>query len=1357
MWSALAEGARAADGDNVAQRVGPVGGRGWSLRTACALHSHLAPVAAASEVRELLYAALVRALPAAQLHVGTAQAEVKMCAFLLEKCLEDTTGGRELQRDGWAQFLTAHASLAESYDLHVITPQWPDKQEWWLGESAADVVVPKSDAADADAAAAAASDPPAACWQLVLVASALRHANVAVRRWAAEKWMGAATAAIGKENKALPPAARRFVLGPLLSLLLSPDSYRTTDGNTDDDSVVKALTEFVPACVASLAAGAAAAKGATAARGDTTAADYDAAAAKADPATTTDPYADAAAFVASLVGQLTRTAPAQLPAIHLTRAIRTVGASEPNLAREWRECSHGGLLRTAGVLKLGSLLREVRASHAHWSIDAVSSNALLGLIALGAPREIGLIGAAALADAAPSHLLRRAAPPGRAPRRTALAKKLGAWLRNEKGACGADGWLTSQLRAAAATYLMAAEPAGSLRRLVDFNVGGSAEEAEAGAAAMVEALKEAEVEATRLGTAAWFVGWDEMVETMVAPLCARLAHVSSHAYLPPLQPPRLLLLLAAVLPHALDEPPPADAKTDGKGDGKGDADDDADADAKDDGKKDERRQRLVKYLGGCAEEVAACVGDCVRSLRALAFLPEKEGGGTSAAAKWSAARTVCVVGAAAAAAAAVPEAGWLGALSGATLEQLAELLKHDNAAVRSCAADALARLGHALPLPLPTALPPKAGAAAVPHPEWLAAYQSLRNATLAVQQLVLAEKSPPTSKDGAAAPLDGAWAALEPLLRRGGAVGGGQAAVAPLARALAAAYPQCAESDAKLLRSLLGCHRLLFIGAAADAPPPKGKDDGVWTPESAQGPLLLPSADATTLIKAAAAAVERAPASTLTAVGAAAVGALLPPAAVKTAELQGECKAAFSVLLRLGGRRPALARLGALQLCAELEATPAAGSGWVESLVECLLFGEVDRNNADDGGALTLGGGGGAADGFGDGFGDALGKGFIGDTRLLREDINDEAGVDEVGRLARYAAASIYARAGYAGAAAASAAAAEKPGGEAEAAAADGADAAVAAVRDGVYAAAREAARGAAAAASSLAAAQGSVAAAEADGRALPLAASRATQQLVRGAALRLLWRLPAETDKDAATFATEVLRALLALVSDPSKSFPKAHMPNTPGARRCVRAWQALCVAAKHLKALKDFNLADAGCVWGALRDQLQPRTRTYLEHFAVRLLLADPKAAPKQIDELLSDASLKRDAASSAVLVAGSALLHLPAAARRTAAQTALPQLLCWATSTFHTPRLLALLVLRNLDPDSLVNEDEEKDDKGKVTKPSKPLDPKDLGPVLAAAPDVLKAIKKFCDAHPTTAAAVAATVHLLEPATNGSLAAL
>ena len=77
--------------------------------------------------------------------------------------------------------------------------------------------------------------------------------------------------------------------------------------------LVKALTEFVPACVASLAAGAAAAKGATAARGDTTAADYDAAAAKADPATTTDPYADAAAFVASLVGQLTRTAPAQLP------------------------------------------------------------------------------------------------------------------------------------------------------------------------------------------------------------------------------------------------------------------------------------------------------------------------------------------------------------------------------------------------------------------------------------------------------------------------------------------------------------------------------------------------------------------------------------------------------------------------------------------------------------------------------------------------------------------------------------------------------------------------------------------------------------------------------------------------------------------------------------------------------------------------------------------------------------------------------------------------------------------------------------------------------------------------------------
>ena len=234
------------------------------------------------------------------------------------------------------------------------------------------------------------------------------------------------------------------------------------------------------------------------------------------------------------------------------------------------------------------------------------------------------------------------------------------------------------------------------------------------------------------------------------------------------------------------------------------------------------------------------------------------------------------------------------------------------------------------------------------------------------------------------------------------------------------------------------------------------------------------------------------------------------------------------------------------------------------------------------------------------------------------------------------------------------------------------------------------------------------------------------------------------------------MLRALLALVSDPSKSFPKAHMPNTPGARRCVRAWQALCVAAKHLKALKDFNLADAGCVWGALRDQLQPRTRTYLEHFAVRLLLADPKAAPKQIDELLSDASLKRDAASSAVLVAGSALLHLPAAARRTAAQTALPQLLCWATSSFHTPRLLALLVLRNLDPDSLVTEPEEKDDKGKVTKPSKPLDPRTSVPCSPPRPTCSKRSKSSATRTRRRRRRWRRR-HLLEPATNGSLAAL
>ena len=143
---------------------------------------------------------------------------------------------------------------------------------------------------------------------------------------------------------------------------------------------------------------------------------------------------------------------------------------------------------------------------------------------------------------------------------------------------------------------------------------------------------------------------------------------------------------------------------------------------------------------------------------------------------------MCVVGAAAAAAAAVPEAGWLGARAAPPSSSWRELLKHDNAAVRSCAADALARLGHALPLPLPTALPPP-GAAAVPHPEWLAAYQSLRNATLAVHPTRARRRARPLARTPPAAPLDGAWAALAPLLRRGGAVGGGQAAVAPLARA----------------------------------------------------------------------------------------------------------------------------------------------------------------------------------------------------------------------------------------------------------------------------------------------------------------------------------------------------------------------------------------------------------------------------------------------------------------------------------------------------------------------------------------------------------------------------------------------
>ena len=424
---------------------------------------------------------------------------------------------------------------------------------------------------------------------------------------------------------------------------------------------------------------------------------------------------------------------------------------------------------------------------------------------------------------------------------------------------------------------------------------------------------------------------------------------------------------------------------------------------------------------------------------------------------------------------------------------------------------------------------------------------------------------------------------------------------------------------------------------------------------------------------------------------------------------------------------------------------------WVESLVERLLFGAGRRrNNADDGDALTLGAVA-APRRLRRRQGDAIGKGFIGDTSaLLAGDINDEAGVDEVGRRSsRYAAASIYARAGYAGAAAASAAAAEKPGGEAEAAAADGADAAVAAVRDGVprrhvrrRAGRRRRRRAWRRRRGRWRRRRRTAAPSPSQRRARRSSSSAGRRCGAVAASRRELTRTPSDRHRGAPRPVGSGLR--------PFEVVPQgAHAEHGRGAPLRPRVASALRrrKAPEGSQGLQPRRReAACGARFATSSSLGRAPTSNTLPSASSSPTLRPPPRAATSCYRTRRSSEMPPPPPSSSPAPPSSTSPPPPAAPPP---RRHYRQLLCWATSSFHTPRLLALLVLRNLDPDSLVTEPEEKDDKGKVAKgPSKPLDPKDLGPVLAAAPDVLKAIKKFCDAHPTTAAAVAATVHLLEP---------
>ena len=131
-----------------------------------------------------------------------------------------------------------------------------------------------------------------------------------------------------------------------------------------------------------------------------------------------------------------------------------------------------------------------------------------------------------------------------------------------------------------------------------------------------------------------------------------------------------------------------------------------------------------------------------------------------------------------------------------------------------------------------------------------------------------------------------------------------------------------------------------------------------------------------------------------------------------------------------------------------------------------------------------------------------------------------------------------------------------------------------------------------------------------------------------------------------------------------------------------------------------------------------------------AVASVLCEPGEAPATITAALADATASRDAASSFVLVAGAVIEALPAPWSARALAAALPRLVAWATSPFHTTRLLAQIVISHLATaieDTATNDDGVEADGGGTR-------------------DVLRALADFFASQPQCSAAAAAATPLL-----------
>ena len=1178
----------------------------------------------------------------------------------------------------WETFLAVYGSLEAAYDVHLIQPVWPTQPSWWLG----DVAPPAGTStgtwtnasADSDAAVTSPSSsrealepPPSWPWVELLLRRAFGHANVAVRYWAALTLLEHVAAALeaheppepsestgsvaAEAHTVVPPA--RFMTEHLLPLLLHSHAPWRVDlsggggggvgggGNSGDD------------------AGDGNYRGAG--RGDSTGPLSPLAAAVRDALPLYVSYLArragveaAGAWVESLL-----RACQDSPKVHACEHLLTALASTPEAP---------GVLSQGGFYALRDVMQQAGRSHGRVAQARLWRVGLKALLALGDASSLGLLPIMAFVRGAPAA--------SRLPQRT--VEQVRQWLERPRRADG-GAWLEAEVAEAIQEYLerytnrrKGASQGGAITAAITAAITSPITAQPKPFVPAASDLSDSAEEAETLRAACDLCPTAQRVALALGPLCAQLVNVHTRAYLHPLHAPRLLVLLHALIDGAAAADEPA------------------------------WRSVVINMLSGCAEGCCGVVENALseartgRSDSSLVGAPDQT--------DWLCARVVHCSGALAACTAAVPEVRSIVTFVGEQLLQglsaeLASAAGPQASRVRLMAADALSavvRAGMYGARALELAHDGAPGIVAV-HPLLTKPMQSARETMLAA----CAEGA------GRFASMDGdgngvelrlryrsevaQWAALAALLDAAGdapsvATVSGRSSPPPPIRvregiapavvrdselvdrrhqtwlASCAAALKQSSGDAEALHALLRCagplirialrHSVVDGAAATDGVVSHSEEirgnqrqsDGAAATDGAVSSVSSTVSHVRALHRACLESLRLVRSTALQpSLCAAVANALLSVPVLHCAGLQAESFGAFDFLHGLGAARPFAAQLAASRLCDAVLEQPRACLPWASRIHELLLHGDA---------ALP-----------------------VGSTALLST-LDD----DLAPRLSTRAVMSV-SRADLA-----LAVPADSQSSAATCSRASTTSAAAAPVVDGCASAEDE----------GIQALLDALMAGGAD------ALRRAAAHRVRALALRLLLELPLREEASLAAGASNdgalaLLNAVTALLLDsvasPDASFPKWYLPQTQGARRCLRSWQALSLLAPWLPQLGAPAQAAASCVWRLLSEKPLPRVRQYMESFAVALVLSDARTAPTVLCNFVADPTLSRDAAASAVLIVGAALVALPPDSRQAAMNTVLPHLLGWATCTFHTARLLSIGVLSRLaalTPDATISDD-------------------------------------------------------------------